>query len=67
MRLKVAKNEKVYFFSVFRSTFSTNQMKCAMVPLYYENMAIYLWKYEKNSMNSRIFLFHLADLPICGY
>jgi len=47
MPLKVA---KIYFFSYFREISSTKQMKYAMVLLYYEYIAIYLWKYAKNKM-----------------
>jgi len=43
-------------------------MKYSMVPLYYENMAIYLWKYEKIRWFEDFFISvlvdHLADMPI---
>jgi len=42
MPSKVAKSEKKYIFSVIRKISSTKQMKYALVPHYYENMAIYL-------------------------
>jgi len=36
-----------------------------MVPLYYENIAIYLCKYAKNTMIIKIFLFR-SWLTICS-
>jgi len=41
-------------------------MKYAMVPLYYENMTISLWKYTKNTMIMKIIFFG-PDLPFGGY
>jgi len=43
-------------------------MKYAVVPLYNENMAIYLWKYTKKYDGYEDFFSvlvdHLADMPI---
>jgi len=42
MSLKVAKKKKGNIFSVFSEISSTKQIKHAFLPLYYENMTIYL-------------------------
>jgi len=42
MPLKVAKNDKMFIFSVFREISPTTQMKYALVPLNYESIAINL-------------------------
>jgi len=69
MPLKVAKNDKMFIFSVFREISPTTQMKYALVPLNYESIAINLWKYAKKFDDFEDFLVlvlvdHFSDLPI---